>query len=183
MPASSWTKLIGHVDRGHEGDPTNLLHFMLDIAGRAESVLLGTAIPIQIDRMELYDLMRILHRSCERVLGGIGSNWRHKPGEAMNLVAGRSEPPTSIAELWAWLRDLLIPRSEHPVATQIRSDLAVPDSQTADRWMRCQLASRAKPRPTWALTCQTAKVRYQRSPGSISRGKSSIARFGISPDT
>ena len=104
---------------------------MLQIAGRAESVFLGTATPIQIDRMELYDLMRILHRGCERILGGIGSNWRHEPREAMDLVAGRSEPPTSIAELWAWLRDPLIPRGEHPLATQIRADLAVPDSQTA----------------------------------------------------
>jgi hypothetical protein len=29
--------------------------------------------------MELYELMRILHRGCERVLGGIGSNWVHDP--------------------------------------------------------------------------------------------------------
>jgi superfamily II DNA or RNA helicase len=117
--------------RGQEGDPNNLLRFMLEIAARAETVLLGTATPIQIDRMELYDLMRILHRGCERILGGIGSSWRHEPRHAMDLVAGRSEPPTSIAQLWAWLRDPLIPKGEHPLATQIRAELGVPDSQTA----------------------------------------------------
>ncbi len=117
--------------RGQEGDPNNLLRFMLDIASRAESVLLGTATPIQIDRVELYDPMHILHRGCERVQGGLGSNWRHDAREAMDLVAGRSEPPTSIAQLWAWLRDPLIPKGEHPPATQVRARLGVPDNQTA----------------------------------------------------
>jgi hypothetical protein len=100
---------------------------MLDIASRAETVLLGTATPIQIDQMELYDLMRILHRGCERILGEIGSSWRHDPRHAMDLVAGRSEPPTSIAQLWAWLRDPLIPKGEHPLATQVRAQLGAPD--------------------------------------------------------
>ena len=86
--------------RGQEGDPNKLLRFMLEIASRAETVLLGTATPIQIDRMELYDLMRILHRGCERVLGGIASHWRDDPRQAMDLVAGRIEPPSSIAQLW-----------------------------------------------------------------------------------
>jgi hypothetical protein len=100
--------------RGQKGDSNNLLELMLQIAGRAESVFLGTATPIQIDLVELYDLMRILHRGCERILGGIGSNWRHKPREAMDLVAGRSEPPTSIAELWAWLRRSPDPKGRAP---------------------------------------------------------------------
>jgi hypothetical protein len=46
---------------------------------RTRRLLLGTGTPIQVDRMELYELMRILHRGCERVLGGIGSNWVHDP--------------------------------------------------------------------------------------------------------
>ena len=116
--------------RGQEGDPNNLLRFMLEIAPRAKSVLLGTATPIQIDRIELYDLMRILHRGCERVLGEIGSSWRQDPWHAMDLVAGRVEPPISIAQLWAWLRDPLIPKGEHSLATQIRAELAAPDHQT-----------------------------------------------------
>ena len=49
----------------------------------------------------------------------------------MDLVAGRSEPPTSIAQLWAWLRDPLIPKGEHPLATQVRAELGVPDNQTS----------------------------------------------------
>jgi hypothetical protein len=75
--------------------------------------------------------MRVLHRACERVLGGIGSNWVHNPGGAMDLVGGQVEPPSSIASLWAWLRDPLIPTGEHPLATQLRAQLGVPASQTS----------------------------------------------------
>lgn len=92
---------------------------------------MATATPVQMDRMELYDLMRVLHRGCERVLGGIGSNWVHNPSGAMDLVGGRTDPPSSIASLWAWLRDPLIPAGENSLATQLRAQLEVADSQTA----------------------------------------------------
>ena len=117
--------------RGQEGAPTKLLEFVLEVAARADTVLLATATPVQIDRMELYDLMRVLHRGCERVLGGIGSNWVHNPAGAMDLVGGQTEPPSSIASLWAWLRDPLIPAGEDSLATQLRARLGVPDSQTS----------------------------------------------------
>ena len=81
--------------------------------------------------MELYDLIRVLHRGCERVLGGIGSNWVHNPAAAMDLVGGQAEPLLSIASLWAWLRDPLIPAGENSLATQLRAHLGVPDSQTS----------------------------------------------------
>jgi superfamily II DNA or RNA helicase len=120
-----------HHSRGIQGEPNRLLRFMLQLAARAETVLLGTGTPVQVDRMELYDLMRILHSGCERVLGGIGSHWVHDPGRAMDLVAGQAEPPSSVASLWGWLRDPLIPKGEHPLATQLRAELAVPDDQTS----------------------------------------------------
>ena len=42
-----------------------------------------------------------------------------------------TEPPSSIASLWAWLRDPLIPAGENSLATQLRAQLGVPDSQTS----------------------------------------------------
>ena len=120
-----------HRARGREGEPNNLHTFMLDLAARAETVLMATATPVQLDRMELYDLMRILHRGCERVLGGIGSNWVHDQRGAMDLVGGQTDPPSSVASLWSWLRDPLIPMGEHPLATQLRAELGVPDNQTS----------------------------------------------------
>jgi hypothetical protein len=49
----------------------------------------------------------------------------------MDLVAGVTEPPGSLAALWAWIRDPLIPTREHPLAAQIRAALDVPDGQTS----------------------------------------------------
>jgi superfamily II DNA or RNA helicase len=117
--------------RGQAREPNKLLGFMLELAARAKTVLLATATPVQLDRMELYDLMRILHRGCERVLGGVGSSWVHDPSGAMDLVGGQADPPTSVASLWSWLRDPLIPVGEHPIATQLRAQLGVPHSETS----------------------------------------------------
>jgi hypothetical protein len=117
--------------RGQEGDPTKLLEFMFDLAARADTVLMATATPVQMNRMELCDLIRVLHRGCGRVLGGIGSNWVHDLSGATDLVGGQTEPPLSIASLWAWLRDLVIPAGENSLVTQLRAQLQVPDSQTA----------------------------------------------------
>jgi hypothetical protein len=49
----------------------------------------------------------------------------------MDLVGGGVEPPSGLASLWAWLRDPLIPKGEHPLATQIRAELGVPDAATS----------------------------------------------------
>ena len=46
---------------------------MTDPQPLSETVLLGTGAPIQVVRMELYDLMRILHRGCER-----GAGWNRQ---------------------------------------------------------------------------------------------------------
>jgi hypothetical protein len=48
-----------------------------------------------------------------------------------DLVAGRTEPPSSLASLWAWIRDPLIPTREHPIATQIRGELGVKEAETS----------------------------------------------------
>lgn len=112
---------------GRDGEPNNLLRFMLELAPRAATVLLGTATPIQTDRMELYDLMRILHRGCERVLGGIGSPWTD-PARAMDIVAGQAPIPNTPATVFAWLRDPLPGRDEHQDVARIRTELGLDDA-------------------------------------------------------
>ena len=111
--------------------PNKLLEFMLSLAPRTQTLLLGSATPIQTDRMELFDLMRILHHGCERVLGGIGSNWSARPDDALDLVAGQLDLPPSASELWAWIKDPLIPRGEATLASQIRNRLGVADHETS----------------------------------------------------
>jgi hypothetical protein len=58
------------------------------VAHGARTRLLGTATPIQIDRMELYDLMCILHRGASECLAGSGSHWVHDERRTMDLVGG-----------------------------------------------------------------------------------------------
>ncbi|MCM8612465.1 phospholipase D-like domain-containing anti-phage protein [Accumulibacter sp.] len=114
---------------GNDRGPNNLLDFMLRIAERTETLLLGTATPIQTDRAELYDLMRILNGGCGRVLGGYGSPWRSRD-DAMDMVAGRAPIPETPATCWAWLRDPLIPRGEHRTASRIRDELGAAEAMT-----------------------------------------------------
>lgn len=104
---------------------------MFRMSTRTQSLLLGSATPIQTDRMELYDLMLILHRGCERVLGGFASNWRARAGDGLDLVAGQLELTASASELWSWMKDPLIPRGEATLASQIRDRLGAPDSAIA----------------------------------------------------
>ncbi|MFZ1104610.1 MAG: helicase-related protein, partial [Hyphomicrobiaceae bacterium] len=118
---------------GREGDVNKLLEFMLCLAPRTQTLLLGSATPIQTDRMELFDLMQVLHHGCERVLGGIGSNWSARPGDALDLVAGQLDLPRSASELWGWIKDPLIPRGEATLASQIRNRLGVTDHETSVR--------------------------------------------------
>jgi len=52
-----------------QGEPNNLLAFMLRIGPRTKHLLLGTATPIQTEVSELWDLMRILNVGADFVLG------------------------------------------------------------------------------------------------------------------
>lgn len=117
---------------GGDIGPNNLLGFMLRIAERGDSVLLGTATPIQTNRGELYDLMRILNAGCRRVLGDFGSPWRSRD-DALDMISGRTAIPDTEATCWAWLRDPLIPRGEHRTASRIRDELGVADNEISAR--------------------------------------------------
>jgi superfamily II DNA or RNA helicase len=116
---------------GREGDANKLLEFMLKMSVRTETLLLGTATPIQTDRMELFDLMVVMHHGCERVLGDFASNWRTRPDDALDLVAGTLELSRSASELWGWFKDPLIPRGEATLANQIRDRLGLGDAEIA----------------------------------------------------
>jgi hypothetical protein len=99
--------------------------FMLEIAERARHVLVGTATPIQTDPLDLWDLMQIIARGAEHVLGNAMGPWRNNPQAALALVSGR-ERPLDEANAWAWLSNPLPLGNEHHVFDMIRSDLGVP---------------------------------------------------------
>lgn len=114
---------------GRERTPNRLRAFMLEAAANADTVLLGTATPIQLDRLELFELMEILNAGCGRVLGSSPSPWVDGP-KALDAITGRLPAPASARLAWAWLRDPLIPRGEHRLASWIRDALDVADAVT-----------------------------------------------------
>jgi superfamily II DNA or RNA helicase len=107
------------------GKPNNLLAFMLDAADSARHVVLGTATPIQTDVAELWELLEVLNRNANHVLGRIGSEWR-SPGNAIPVLTGAKPVDEDEDDVWDWLRNPLPPASEDSLFDNVRKDLAVP---------------------------------------------------------
>lgn len=123
----------GVAERGSdERQPNNLMSFMLEVADRARHVLIGTATPIQTDPMDLWDLMRIIARGAEHVLGNHMSPWRNNVQAALALVSGR-ERPRDEASAWPWLSSPLPPGNEHRIFDLIRTDLDLPRNEFSAR--------------------------------------------------
>ena len=117
----------GTAERGaNERKPNNLLAFMLEIAGRARHVLLGTATPMQTDPSDLWDLMQVLGRDAEHVLGNFISPWQNNLDRSLALVSGR-ERPQEEGDAWPWLSNPLPLGSEHHFFDHVRSDLEIPE--------------------------------------------------------
>lgn len=112
---------------GASGDePNNLLKFMLDIAPRTEHLLLGTATPIQTNVRELWDLMEILNRGADFVMGNeLVSVWS-KMERGLPIIKGEIRP-TDEAEAWDLLRNPLAASDEHSVFSSLRMQLGIND--------------------------------------------------------
>ncbi len=108
------------------GEPNNLLDFMFKIGPHTKHILLGTATPIQTEVHELWDLLRILNRGADFVLGReIYSRWADFE-KALPVVKGEKSPPNE-REAWEWIRNPLPPAVEHPMFAALRLYLGLPD--------------------------------------------------------
>ncbi len=108
--------------------PNNLLAFMHRIAERTRSLLLATATPVQLRPIEAWDLLELLGRGDDSVLGNRWSRWRNTP-DCLDLIMGRVEPPGDINYQWEWIRNPLPPRCEHKDFEVLRGRLDAPDGQ------------------------------------------------------
>jgi len=117
------------------GTPNELLAFMLEVAARADHVLLGTATPIQTDPVDLWDLLGILHQGSGRfVLGHDMAPW-HRPAEVLEILAGRQEV-LEANHAWELLRSPL-PRVEstsEPRARRLFSAIRQDLGLTGGEW-------------------------------------------------
>ena len=115
--------------RDHEApDPNNLLRFMYDIAPRTRSLLLATATPVQLRPVEAWDLLDVLSRGDESVLGNQFSWWR-RAKDALDLVMDKQPLPTVEHIQWEWLCNPLPPKVEHRDFEMFRRSLNFNDEQ------------------------------------------------------
>lgn len=119
---------LGDGKDGERPDPNNLLEFLYEMSQRTKSMLLATATPVQLRPVEAWDLLDVLSRGSEAVLGGAWSEWR-KAEEALGLVMGEAPLPTDELDIWNWLRTPLPPRAEHRDFDILRRSLAMTDDQ------------------------------------------------------
>jgi hypothetical protein len=108
-------------------EPNNLLAFLYQISPKTRSMLLATATPVQIHPIEVWDLLDVLSRGSDAVLGAYGSLWR-KPRLALEMLLGQTPAPSSEIDQWAWLRNPLPPASEGPDYLALRRSLGLSDN-------------------------------------------------------
>lgn len=133
---------LGPTHRKEKAEPNNLLRFLWRIAERTTSLLLATATPVQLDPIEAWDLLDALNRGRGTVLGSPFSRWATRSREGLDLVLGRSEPPTELTEAWEWIRDPLPPREEGPGFAILRSSLGLGDGE---HWAKSEALERLRP--------------------------------------
>ena len=116
-------------DRSRDAAGNNLLEFMRTVAPRSRHVLLGTATPIQLDPIELWDLVDILGRDAPHVLGDGNSPWKGDPARVLDLLLERQPLPEDPVERFELIANPLAPRGEPPAALfqTIRSELGLAD--------------------------------------------------------
>lgn len=102
----------------------NLYAFLMQISVRTHSMLLATATPVQLYKIEAYDLLNILSQANGSVLGDGGSYWR-KPNEnilkSLDLITG-DYFISEITDAWRWMSNPLPPEEEDINLKFIRSN-------------------------------------------------------------
>ena len=103
--------------------------FLRKVAEKAGSVLLGTATPIQLEVVELWDLMSGLGQGAPQVLGSPlnGAEWWREA--SIQYLSGDRPWPQGDTVRWALFRNPMPPAAEHAVFRDIRDDAALPTRQ------------------------------------------------------
>lgn len=112
--------------RGQNGrgvaEPNQLLRFLRAAAAKATHVIIGTATPIQLDPVELWDLLHALGQGAPHVLGTPfdGGEWVRE--ESIRFLTGARAWPVNDTNRWGLFRNPLPPAVEHEVFRDIRDD-------------------------------------------------------------
>lgn len=141
-------KNLGEDRDAEKPDANNLLAFLYQMSSCTKSMLLATATPVQLRPVEAWDLLDVLSRGSEAVLGGGWSPWR-RPEVALPLMMRDDPAPEDDIEKWQWVRTPLPPRSEHIDFDVLRRSLGMPDEQVSANgsdWDRLKVSDKQRVR-------------------------------------
>ena len=93
--------------------PNNVMDFLFKISPRTNNMMLATATPVQLYPIEAFDLLTILNRGSDNILGDDLSIWKRDKARTLQLIQGKQERPTDQNELWDWFRNPLPPANEN----------------------------------------------------------------------
>lgn len=118
---------------GGENDPpqpNNLLKFLYQISGKTKSMLLASATPVQLYPIEAFDLLDVLSKGSDHILGNEFSPWRRDKALMIKLSQGLISPPEDLHVIWDWVRNPLPLSSEdEKLFGIIRRRLSIDDLQ------------------------------------------------------
>ena len=100
---------------------------MKKLAERTRHLVIATATPIQTNNEEIWDLIKLLARKHEHVLGRKNASQWWNAKESLDVIRGRLSFSTP-EEVWNWLRSPLPPSTETSVFEDIRNELAIPQN-------------------------------------------------------
>ena len=110
----------------------NLYKFLIEISGKTHSMLLATATPVQLYKIEAYDLLNILSQANNSVLGSRNSYWRKPPErilESLELITGEKNI-SDVNEAWLWMSNPMPPAEEDLRSFgRLRMDTRMDDSE------------------------------------------------------
>ncbi|MFP2873302.1 phospholipase D-like domain-containing anti-phage protein [Acetobacter tropicalis] len=108
-------------------EPGKLYQAMMRLADRTRHLVIGTATPIQTNREEIWDLMKVLAYGQDHVLGRPGASRWWDAERALDLISGKTVLPNPEAA-WPWIRSPLPHAREALVFRDIRGDLRVDEA-------------------------------------------------------
>ncbi|PWN06472.1 phospholipase D-like domain-containing anti-phage protein [Rhodohalobacter mucosus] len=92
--------------------PNNMMDFLLKISPKTNNMLLATATPVQLYPIEAFDLLTILNRGSDHVIGDELSIWKRDKAYTLELIQGKQDVPEDVNEIWDWVRNPLPPANE-----------------------------------------------------------------------
>lgn len=92
--------------------PNNMMDFLLKISPKTHNMMLATATPVQLYPIEAFDLLTILNKGSEHVIGDELSIWKRDKAYTLELIQGKQHVPMDVNEIWDWVRNPLPPANE-----------------------------------------------------------------------